>query len=106
LARRLPLPGGTALLAGAVPALWVLAEWVRTWFLTGFPWLHAGYSQTDSVLGGFAPLGGVFLASWSVAFLAGALAAFPGARPGARGMLAGAAMVVLAAGWLARQQDW
>lgn len=38
-------------------------EWLLTWFLTGFPWLAAGYGQIDSPLAGFAPLGGVALVS-------------------------------------------
>ncbi|WP_243830752.1 apolipoprotein N-acyltransferase [Thiohalophilus thiocyanatoxydans] len=46
------------------PALWVLLEWVRSWFLTGFPWLNIGYSQIDSGLSGFAPLLGVYGLSW------------------------------------------
>ncbi|HLD13283.1 MAG TPA: apolipoprotein N-acyltransferase, partial [Burkholderiales bacterium] len=28
-----------------LPALWVLFEWIRSWFLSGFPWLNLGYSQ-------------------------------------------------------------
>jgi apolipoprotein N-acyltransferase len=41
-------------------ALWVLAEYLRAWAFTGFPWLSAGYSQTPpSPLAGYAPLLGV-----------------------------------------------
>ncbi len=47
----------------AFSALWVLGEWFRTWFLTGFPWLLIGNAMLDTPLGGFAPLGGVYLVS-------------------------------------------
>lgn len=40
--------------------LMALADWLRSWLFTGFPWLAAGYSQTPpSPLAGFAPLLGV-----------------------------------------------
>lgn len=55
------------------PSLWVLLEWGRSSLGTGFPWLLIGYSQTDTPLGGFAPLGGVYLVSWITCFLAGLL---------------------------------
>jgi len=55
------------------PAVWVLAEWVRGWFLTGFPWLALGYSQIDMPLAGLAPLLGVYGVSWGVALSAGLL---------------------------------
>jgi apolipoprotein N-acyltransferase len=74
LQARLELPPAVRALALA-PALWVLAEWLRGWVLTGFPWLAAGYSQTDSPLAGFAPVAGVYGVSYALALCAGALAA-------------------------------
>jgi len=61
-------------LALGVPALWVLSEWTRGWFLTGFPWLNLGYSQIDTPLAGFAPVAGVYGVSVAVAASAGLLA--------------------------------
>lgn len=49
------------------PAVWTLSEWIRGWFLTGFPWLNLGYSQIDAPLAGFAPLAGVYGVSLAVA---------------------------------------
>ncbi len=46
------------------PAVWVVIEWLRGWFLSGFPWLSLGYSQIDSSLAGWAPLLGVYGVSW------------------------------------------
>ncbi len=44
-------------------ALWVVFEWLRSWLLTGFPWLYLGYGFLDTPLAGYAPVGGVFLVS-------------------------------------------
>lgn len=49
------------------PLFLVLLEWFRGWFLTGFPWLSLGYSQTNSVLSGYAAVIGVFGISWLTA---------------------------------------
>lgn len=54
-----------------VPALWALGEWLRTWFLTGFPWLGLGYAAIDSPLAGYAPVAGVHLVSLAMALGAG-----------------------------------
>lgn len=49
------------------PALWVLFEWLRSWLLTGFPWLYAGYAATDTPLAGWAPIIGVYgISLWLV----------------------------------------
>ncbi len=56
------------------PALWVLFEWWRGWFLSGFPWLNLGTSQLGAPLDGLAPIGGVYGVSWAVVFSAGLLA--------------------------------
>lgn len=59
----------------AMPAAWMLIEWFRGWFFTGFPWLSLGYSQVDGPLAGWAPLVGVFGVSWLVALSAALLLA-------------------------------
>ncbi len=54
---------------------WTLAEWLRGWVLTGFPWLSFGYAQTPpSPLAGYAPLLGVY----GVGFVAALVAALTG----------------------------
>src|SRR3989304_1206718 len=63
--------GPTVRLVLLIPALWTLAEWLRGWLLTGFPWLAAGYSQIDTPLAGFAPLAGVYGVSFALVLLAG-----------------------------------
>lgn len=73
--------GAGARLLVFLPAAWVLLEWMRGWFLTGFPWLHLGYSQIDTPLAGLAPYLGVYGVSWFVALCAGLLVfAASGAR--------------------------
>jgi apolipoprotein N-acyltransferase len=59
-----------------LPSAVAVVEWFRGWFLSGFPWLQLGYTQTDAPLAGIAPLGGLYAVSFAVALSAGALVAF------------------------------
>ncbi len=54
-----------------MPAAWTVAEWLRAWIFTGFPWLNLGYSQIDTPLAGIAPILGVYGVSWLTAMTAG-----------------------------------
>ena len=75
------LPGYVAVLCASIdplislvlvfPASWIFFEWVRTWILTGFPWLQIGYSQIDTLIGSFAPVAGVFGVGLVAAVFAG-----------------------------------
>lgn len=49
------------------PACWVLGEWLKSWLLTGFPWLFLGYAHLATPLAGWAPLTGVLGISFIVA---------------------------------------
>ena len=57
----------------SVPAAWLLIEWWRGWFLSGFSWLSLGYSQTDTWLASFAPVAGVYGISAMLLLSAGGL---------------------------------
>jgi len=57
-----------------MPALWILVEWWRGWFLSGFPWLNLGYSQSPSIAFNLAPWIGVYGVGYATAIMAGLLA--------------------------------
>lgn len=58
----------------ALPACWLLGEWIRTWLLTGFPWLFLGYAHISSPLAGWAPVTGVMGISFIILLTAAVLA--------------------------------
>lgn len=41
-------------------AIGTASEFLRSYLLTGFPWLFIGYSQTESILAGWAPIFGIY----------------------------------------------
>jgi len=94
--RWLPATGLVRWLFG-VPAAWLLIEWWRGWFLSGFSWLSLGYSQTDTWLAGYAPVLGVYGISAALLSSAGGLTSILCARAW-RDRIVGA--VALTAPWL------
>ena len=105
-ARLRPTPAASLLLL--LPATWVLWEWLRSWFFTGFPWLSLGYAHSDAPLIGLAPLGGVFAVSWAVAFTAGGLLWLWVSREDCRPMnrIALVLIVLWAGSYLLAQKEW
>lgn len=88
------------------PALWTLLEWIRGWFMSGFPWFSLGYSQTDTWLAGFAPVAGVFGVSIIVVTIAGGvLLQF---RSGRASRVTGFVVIValVASGFVLEQVQW
>ena len=83
------------------PSLWTLAEWLRGWVFTGFPWVSTGYAHTASPLAGFAPIVGVYGLGWLAAVIAGCLALLPSKK-----LPLGLAVSILAAGFGLKTVDW
>ena len=54
----------------AIPFVWIVFEWSKSWVLTGFPWLDVGYTQTEFWLMSWAPVGGIYLVSFVTVALA------------------------------------
>ena len=55
-----------------LPALWTLADWMRGWLFTGFPWLALGYSQVPAgPFAGYVPVLGIYGASFAIVLAAG-----------------------------------
>jgi apolipoprotein N-acyltransferase len=92
--RRIEAPLADAL---SFAALWLAQEALRSWLLTGFPWLYSGYSQLDGPLSGLAPLGGVWLLSFVLALSAALLVNL--ARLRAHRLFCAIAVILLLAPW-------
>ena len=104
-ARWLPPTGAVRSLV-ALPAAWLLVEWWRGWFLSGFSWLSLGYSQTDAWLAGLAPVAGVYGVSAALLLSAGALVALLRGTQRARVCAVAVLLVPWAAGAALRGISW
>lgn len=105
VARFLPRRGVVRWLL-AIPGAWLLLEWWRSWFLTGFGWLSLGYAHTDNWLGGFAPLVGQYGIGLITLVIAGALVTLLLGDRRSR-LIAGAVSVAFfAAGFALRGIEW
>ena len=89
-----------------MPAVWVLVEWVRGWFFTGFTWLQLGYSQVGYPLQGLFPVGGIYAASWAVAISASLLVLCLGERGRKRWSWLAALVVMWVAAGLLGTVKW
>lgn len=90
-----------------IPAAWTLAEWLRSWIFTGFPWLSAGYAAVGWPLQGYAPVLGVFALSFLTVALAGLLClVYRERKPAAVIALIVPLLLLVGAGQALRHVEW
>ncbi len=106
LVARFAPPAGPWRWLAVLPAGWVLAEWLRGWVLSGFPWLAVGYSQIDTPLAGLAPIVGIYGVSLATAVSAGALLAAVHATTRTRVALAALLLVLWGGAAALARVDW
>lgn len=92
----------------AFPAAWLLGEWLRTWLLTGFPWLLIGYGDLTNWISGWAPVIGVMGLSLISALTAGLIAQIIYRPTKSRGLIVSTSTVVViwGAGFALQKVEW
>lgn len=73
LYRYIPCTNNAGKFLFTFPLSWIICEYLRGTLFTGFPWLFLGYSQINTPLKNFAPIGGIYLLSFLTAFIAGGI---------------------------------
>lgn len=86
-----------------LPVAWLVFEFFKGWFLTGFPWLEVGAGQIDGPLSGYTPIIGVLGVSLLTAISAGLLAAAWQAR---RASLSIIVLIIWAGGYFLKPALW
>ena len=74
---------------------WMLIEWIRGNFFTGFPWMVVGTSQVDGGLSGWLPLLGSYGTSFWVALIGAVLAACTVRRSYRNALLGGSILTLV-----------
>ncbi len=91
----------------AFPATWVLFEYIRSFLFDGFPFLFLGYSQTDNILSGLAPIFGVYGLSLVVTLISGALVLlFKKDNPGQKLLALFVIALCVCLGWGYHNRHW
>jgi apolipoprotein N-acyltransferase len=92
----------------AFPACWLISEWLRTWLLTGFPWLFIGYADLTNWLSGWAPIIGVMGLSLFSALTAGLIAHIISRPQKSASVILGSLIVsaIWVAGFTLQKTEW
>nr|WP_246616364.1 apolipoprotein N-acyltransferase [Thaumasiovibrio subtropicus] len=85
------------------PILWLLLDWLRGWFLTGFPWLWLGYSQTEGPMAPIAPILGVEGITVAIVVISAALAGIIAEK---RYRLISAPLLIATMTFVSHQTQW
>ena len=105
VAKYLPEQGAMRWLVG-IPGAWLLIEWFRSWFLSGFGWLALGYAHTDNWLGALAPVIGQYGLGLITVVFAGVAVTLVLGTQRARIVAGAIVLVVTGAAFMLRGIEW